>query len=270
MIVSPELNQLLELISAKKEKLTAMLAPSFAIDFNYPEILGKLKRAGFSYTVEVARGALDTNKQVVEELTKDKSKRIITSPCPSCVRYIKAERPELVPYLSKADSPMTTTAKLVLQIFPGTRPVFIGPCLTKKLEAKEYPELKTIVITYKELKQLFETLQIKDSTEDLACIFDLLGPHTRLYPISGGLCQSAGIAELLTQEEYRMVSGIQNLKPALDEFVQDKSIRLLDILFCDGGCVNGPGIISSEPLDSRRFKVVKLWTEHPLNYKLDS
>lgn len=91
MTESPELELLLELISTRKEKLTAMLAPSFAIDFSYPEVVGKLKRAGFTYVVEVARGAVDTNSQVIEELSKDKSERVITSPCPSCVRYIKAQ-----------------------------------------------------------------------------------------------------------------------------------------------------------------------------------
>lgn len=164
---------------------------------------------------------------------------------------------------------MTATAKLVLHKFDGSIPVFIGPCLTKKLEAQEFSNLKIIAITYKELAELFTILKIEDNTEDLGASFDLLGTHTRLYPISGGLCQSAGINELLTEDEYRMVSGLPNLNQALDEFAQDQSIRLLDILFCDGGCINGPGIISKESLDSRRFKIVKLWSTHPLNYLLE-
>lgn len=262
MTLSPDLQLLLDLLNKKTIPLTAMLAPSFPIDFYYPEIIGKLKRAGFKYVVEVARGAVETNKQVLEELTQNKEKRVITSPCPSCVRYIKAQRPELISFLSKADSPMTATAKLVLEKFPGTKPVFIGPCLTKKLEAKDYPNLSLMAITYKELKQLLYLLKITDSTEDLTSNFDLLGPKTRLYAISGGLCQSAGISELLTEEEYRMVSGLENLNKALDEFSQNKNIRLLDILFCDGGCINGPGIVSVEPIESRRFKVIKFWSIH--------
>lgn len=268
MTESADIKLILDLIQ-KKEELTAMLAPSFSIDFSYPEIVGKLKRAGFIYVVEVARGAIDTNKQVIEELSKDKSIRVITSPCPSCVRYIKAQKPELVKYLSKADSPMTATAKLVLHKLSGTVPVFIGPCLTKKLEAQEFADLKIIAITYKELAELFTILKIEDNTEDLDSSFDLLGTHTRLYPISGGLCQSAGINELLTEDEYRMVSGLPNLNQALEEFSSNTNIRLLDILFCDGGCINGPGIMSKESLDSRRYKIVKLWTTHPLNYLLE-
>lgn len=47
-----------------KEKLVAMLAPSFPIDFSYPDILGKLKILGFSNFIEVAVGAIATNAQI--------------------------------------------------------------------------------------------------------------------------------------------------------------------------------------------------------------
>ena len=46
-------DQLLKLIK-NKEKMVAMLAPSFLIDFSYPEIIGMLKRLGFEYVVEVS------------------------------------------------------------------------------------------------------------------------------------------------------------------------------------------------------------------------
>lgn len=261
MPTTKELTELLDLLK-KKEKLAAMLAPSFPIDYSYPETIGRLKRTGFDYVVEVARGAVDTNEQVIEELSKDPQKRIITSPCPSCVGYIKAQRPELAPYLSASDSPMTATAKLVLEKFPQYKPVFIGPCLTKKIEAQYRKELNILAITFKELTELFAILKIEENDEDLRAQFDIFGPKTRLYPISGGLCQSAGIAEYLAEDEYMMVSGINNLGPALDEFAKNKNIRLLDILFCDGGCINGPGIISKEPLAKRRHKVIKFWSSH--------
>lgn len=259
---SDELKQLLDIINFKKEKLTAMLAPSFPIDFAYPGIIGRLKKAGFSYVVEVARGALETNNQVIAELKKDPQKRVITSPCPSCVGYIKSQRPQLINFLSQADSPMTATAKLVLKMFPNTRPVFIGPCLTKKIEAKNYPDLDILALTYKELDQFFKKINLTDKTENLKGSFDLLGPQTRLYPISGGLCQSAGINEFLTKEEYWMVSGLANLNSALDEFIKNKNMRLLDILFCEGGCINGPGIMDQQPLKSKRHKIVKYWSTH--------
>ncbi len=261
MIISKELNQLKELL-ATGEKLTAMLAPSFPIDFSYPEIVGKLKRLGFSHVVEVARGAVDTNKQVVDYLKNNPEKRVITSPCFSCTGYIKSKRPDLIPYLSTADSPMKATAKIVEEKFPGTKAVFIGPCLTKRLEAGSYSQPEILVITFQELGELFKLWKIKESTEDLTARFDLLEEKTRLYPISGGLCQSAGVHEILAEDQFQMVSGLANLEKALDEFAKNKNIRLLDILFCDGGCINGPGIVSSANVEERRHKIIKFWSTH--------
>lgn len=258
---SPELKQLLDLLS-KKEKLTAMLAPSFPIDFSYPEIIGKLKRTGFSFVVEIAVGAAETNRQVLEFLSKDPKSRVITSPCPAFVRFLKSEYPRLLPYLIKADSPMTATAKVVKKKFPQTKPVFIGPCLVKKLEAKDNPDLNILAITYKELQQVFEILKIKDSTEDYVSTFDLAKSKTRLYPISGGLSQSAGLEDMFTDEEYKVVSGLNLLKEALENFEKDTKIKVLDILFCEGGCISGPGVISQESLEKRRQAVVRYWVTH--------
>jgi iron only hydrogenase large subunit-like protein len=261
MTLSKELNRLKKLLK-DGEKLAAMLAPSFPIDFSYPEIVGKLKRAGFSYVLEVARGAVDTNTQVVKDLKENPGKRIITSPCPTCVNYIKTKRPDLKKFLSTADSPMAATAKLLKDKFSDAKPVFIGPCLTKKLEAQNLTDLNILAITYKELDSFLKDLNLKDSTEDLTARFDLSEEKTRLYPISGGLCQSAGVNELLADDQFQMVSGLENLDRALDEFLNNKNIRLLDILFCDGGCINGPGIISQESIEKRRHKIIKFWSIH--------
>ena len=62
--ISPEANKLLNLIE-KKEKMVVMLAPSFPVVFDYPVIVGMLKRIGFKYVAEVARGAEETNKQLL-------------------------------------------------------------------------------------------------------------------------------------------------------------------------------------------------------------
>ena len=72
-------------------KLLVMLAPSFPVQFNYPQIAGCLKRLGFEFVVEVAVGAAETNRQLLELIKKYPTKRFITSPCPSIVRFIKKQ-----------------------------------------------------------------------------------------------------------------------------------------------------------------------------------
>jgi len=173
------------------ENKVAMLAPSFPVMFSYSEIIGKLKRLGFEYVVEVSRGAIETNKQLLELLKADPTARFITSPCPTIVRLIRNKYPHLVKYLSPIKSPMVNTAELIKKEYPGYTPVFIDPCVNKKLEASEdHPELGIIVLTYKELNEIFKTEKIKDDKNDYKQSFDMIGSNTRMYAISGGLTQS--------------------------------------------------------------------------------
>jgi iron only hydrogenase large subunit-like protein len=258
--LTPEAEELLRLID-KKEKMVAMLAPSFPIDFDFPEIIGMLKRLGFKYVAEVTRGAIETNKQLLDLMKKNPEKRYITNPCPNIVRLIKSKFPDLVQYLTPIDSPMSAIAKIVAKKYPKYKKVFIGPCIAKKLEAKEdWPGLDILVLTYKELKQIFELKNIVPDKKDKKAKFDIKGIGTRLYPISGGLAQSSCLNEKLTDPEMDIISGPELVNNFLQEFFgEKKDVQVLDILSCDGGCINGPGVCSEEPFSTRRQKIIDYW-----------
>lgn len=257
---SQEYKELLNLLD-KKEKMVAMLAPSFPIVFEYPQIVDNLKKLGFSHVFEVSRGAIETNCQVLDKLVQGDKKRLIAGPCPTVVRLIRSKYPHLIPFIAEADSPMIASAKLVLQKFPNHRPVFIGPCLTKKLEASEdHPDLNILVLTYFDLQQIFDFKKVKIKKVNVLEGFDFIGSKTRLYPISGGLSQSSDLNQSLTDEELDVVSGPVNCQKALEDFPKNR-LKLLDILFCDGGCINGPGIKSELSLEERRIRVIQHWAK---------
>lgn len=254
--LSRELCEFLELVKLN-EKMAAMLAPSFVVDFNYPDIIGKLRRVGFSYVVEVSAGAAETNRQVIDKLKIDPSSRYIMSPCPSVVRLIRNKYPDLIKYLAMTDTPMSATARIVREKFPGVRPVFIGPCVSKKLEAREdYSSLNILVLTYKELMKAFEILGVIDAASDRNGQFDIVEDATRIYPLGGGLSTSARLTDFLSSDEILETSGYFNLPKALEDFSNNPKIRVLDILFCDGGCINGPGVVSRDDLVERKKRVL--------------
>jgi len=266
---SVDIKKVLELIESQ-EKLVAMIAPSFPVDFSYPEIVGKLKRLGFEFVVEVSLGAMEVNKKLLELVCENPKKRYITSPCPVIVRLIRQKYPRLVKFLTPNPSPMIETAKIVNQKYPEHKPVFIGPCIAKKLEASEdYPELGVIVLTYRELSEIFKEKEIKKNEKDFFASFDLIGPKTRLYPISGGLSQSAGITENMVDEEYDVISGIERVLKVLDEFEANQRLKILDILNCDGGCLSGPGVISKLSIDKKREKIITHWASTASNQGKD-
>lgn len=259
---SPEVNQVLEFFQ-KKEKMLAMLAPSFPIDFDYPEIVGKLKRLGFAFVIEVTAGAEETNRQLLELMKKNPKARFVTSPCPVITRLIKQKYPQLLTYLTtQVFSPMIYTAKIARQKYPDYKLVFVGPCPAKKFEAKEdFPKEEIIVLTFKELAQILAIKNIQDEPGDQLASFDVMETTTRLYPISGGLVQSSGLTQNLTDEEYDVVSGPILVEEALRDFENNPKLKLLDILFCEGGCINCTGIKSSLSLEERRKKVIEFWAK---------
>jgi len=257
---TPETKELLNLID-QKSKTVAMIAPSFLVDFSYPEIVGMLKRLGFKYVVEVAVGAIETNRQLLALLKLHPHKKYITTPCPSIVRLIKNKYPHLVPFLTPIESPMIATAKIVAKKYPNYKKVYIGPCFAKKIEAKEdHPELDILVLTYKEIAEVFKMKNISLRKSDQSASFDIVASETRLYPISGGLAQSSNLTKKLTDPEYDVISGPKLAEKAIEEFSSQPDLRILDILFCDGGCINGAGVSSQDSLDRRRQKIITHWT----------
>ncbi len=98
---------------------------------------------------------------------------------------------------------MIATAKIVAKKFPDYKKVFIGPCPVKKIEAKEgYPELEILVLTYKEIAEVFKIKNI-----------------------------SSKLTKKLTDPEYDVISGPALAVKTIQEFSDRPDLRVLDILY---------------------------------------
>lgn len=258
--MTSDAQKLVELLK-QKQQLAAMVAPSFPIMYKERELIAKLKAVGFTYVLEVAAGAKRTNEAVVKALRDDPSARFITSPCPSFVRFVRTKFPQCEKYLAEqVDSPMIATARIANEMYLGFQPVFIGPCNVKKLESsQDYPELNILVVTYKELEEVFTAVAAASGDPEQAK-FDISEVLTKIYPYDGGLTDSSGVRDILSDEEIRIVSGWKECEEALKEFEANPKIRLVDILFCEGGCINGPGVVSTLSLEDRKKKIQEYYT----------
>lgn len=246
----------------KKEYLVAIVAPSFPVMYTSAELATKLRTLGFAHIIEVSAGAKRTNKSVVKLLQENPTSRFIASPCASFVRFVRTKYPQYVKYLTfQADSPMIATAKIAKETYPDSKVVFIGPCLVKKREASEdYPELDILVLTYKELNMLLEQKKLLDIPTNPKEQFDVVESSTRIFPYDGGLTESSGLRTILRDEEIRIVSGYKNCETTLKEFGENTNIRFVDILFCEGGCINGPGVVSPLSIPERK-KIVQEYAD---------
>ena len=235
-----------------KGKYVAMLAPSFIVDFDYPDIIGQLRQLGFDKVVELTFGAKMINREYHNILKKLK-KLWIASPCPAIVEFIKTHYPKYVKNLMPVDSPMVATSKICKKVYPKHKVVFISPCYAKKKEA-ELVSTIDCVIDYNELRELFCKFKIKKSKKKF--LFDkFYNDYTKIFPLSGGLGKTAHLKGVLKKNEIFTAEGVKDISKFFKK--PNKKIRLMDVLFCKGGCIGGPCVASNLSIASRKKKVLK-------------
>lgn len=253
---------ILEILKENK-KVIAAVAPSIAGQFGENVSMGQLRAAlkyiGFEDMVEVAFFAdILTIKEAVEfnrYINKEKDFLLSSCCCPIWVGMIKGRFKELVKYTSPSVSPMIAAGKIIKEIDPECKVVFIGPCVAKKGEAKSDDIKDAIdhVLTFTELKDIFEVFDIEPNKfhEELSTQYSSRGG--RIYGRIGGVSSAVEDAvkemypdkiELFTSEQ---ASGIKECKAMLQSALKgETSAAFLEGMGCDGGCVGGPKTIISK------------------------
>ncbi len=197
-------------------------------------------------------------------LKENPDKRYICPNCPTVVKLIEAKYPELKEHLIDVASPMVIMDRIIRQKYgPEWKTLFIGPCLAKKIEAKEHNV--DYAITFKELQQIFDYFQennIKydeisyDVTEDGTPDFDhFYNDYTKIYPLAGWVADSLNYRGDLAKDQVYVVDGPAEVDKGIQEFKNNPNIRFLDILMCKGWCIGGPGMMSQAPLEEKIKKV---------------
>ena len=235
-------------VSAVKEMIAtgkpviASIAPSFAANYEgatLTSIESALKSLGFYGAEETAIGATIVKKKYDEMIRSGEQSVIISSCCHTVNTLIQKYYPEALPYLAKVLSPMQAHCTKIKEKYPEAYTVFLGPCISKKEEADQYPGIVDCVLTFEELSEWMKeesvTLQpgsdLQDSEEGRA----------RLFPIPGGIIRS-----MLPQHagyDYVTVDGLENCIHALTNIINGKlSNCFIEMSACAGSCVGGPAM----------------------------
>lgn len=260
----------------KNKKYLCLLAPSFVSEFDYPEVVYRLRMLGFKKVLELTFGAKMSNLTyytvLKESLEKGEKKTWISSPCPTLVNFIRVKYPHLVENLVPVHSPMGSMGLICKKFYPEYKIVFVGPCVTKKLEAEEVGTIDD-VITFKELEDLFEKNNIPEKVIDSKYCesFDkFYNDYTKVYPISGGLSDTLNYKHILNKRDVLVKEGLNDLIKIFDNFREGryKHYKFLDILNCKGGCINGPGMIGRRSVKERTKRVLK-YREFAWKYEKD-
>jgi Na+-translocating ferredoxin:NAD+ oxidoreductase RNF subunit RnfB len=256
-------------------KMVAVVAPAIAASFpnKYLHINSWLKSMGIEAVFDVSFGAELTVKSYVEHIKRNNPKLVISQPCPAIVTYIQIYRPELLPYLAPAHSPMLHTIQMIKEYYPQYRNykvAVISPCVAKKREFEE-TRLGDYNVTMAKLDDYltenridlarFQPTEYDGSAAERAVLFSspggLMVTGIRAFPGIGKKTrkiEGPGVYEYLDHLNDSLKAGTSSL--------------LIDCLNCEHGCNGGPGTKNVHtPVDDLEYHIEKRSSEAQQKYR---
>ncbi|MDR3171241.1 MAG: 4Fe-4S binding protein [Treponema sp.] len=253
------------------KKVFVSLAPSYIAEFSEctpGQLVIALKKLGFWGVSETALGIDCISAWLADDLQgaseKGAQKLFISSACPPVVTYIKRYAPRFSPYITRHASPLLIHARLLRKRYgDDIGVVFIGPCIAKKQEADKWTEIDA-ALTFNELRTWFKdegiackTIPADAEAEFLPC----RAVKSALFPINGSMITALNKYSAFWDKKLPpfslAISGIDQIKETLEDFDPESLTRplFLDLISCEGGCINGPGTTNT---GSGIMRMVKL------------
>lgn len=277
----------------RARRVYVSLAPSFVSEFprTDPEILiMALEQLGFAGVSETALGAQVVSARLAADLEENPAALRLSTACPTAVELVRKYYPQHVEKLTGVWSPLQTHAAMLKHAFgEDIAVVFVGPCIAKKREADQTPELVDVAITFEDLKRWLDEAGVDLGTgddvsarvvADDAASADGTAPATHappthgstasrfvparaeegaIYPLEGGMVATMKRNCPVTDAEYMAISGLDSVNSALeelDELAPDSPV-FVELLACDGGCINGPRSKSAGGTILKRHQVLR-------------
>jgi iron only hydrogenase large subunit-like protein len=248
--------------------MIAIVAPASAASFkgHYLNLNGYLKSLGVKALFDVSLGAELTVKSYIEYMKKAKPKTVIAQPCPTLVSFIEMYRPELIPYLAPADSPMMHTMKMIRRFYTeyqNHRIAVISPCYSKRREF-DACKLGDYNVTFRSLEDYMDAQGIDVARYPEVEYDNPPAERAVLFSSPGGLMRTVQRYDQDVMSRTRKIEGVNevyhyfaHLSRAI-ETGNAPVYQLIDCLNCSMGCNGGPGTRNrTKHLDDVEFLVEK-------------
>nr|WP_319401174.1 [Fe-Fe] hydrogenase large subunit C-terminal domain-containing protein [uncultured Carboxylicivirga sp.] len=249
-----------KLLIKNRKQVYVSLAPSYVAEYGHKAkaIIPALKKLGFKGVSETALGAQEVSKQVHQFLKIRQSGIYISSACPVVVELIRKYYPQHTLSITPFMSPMLAHAKQLKKWYGNdTGVVFIGPCIAKKSEADFASRNVDVALTFKELNSWLEQekISLDEVNEGTDTFVPHLAQHSTIYPLDGGMIETIAQQQEDTNAEFMSFSGLKNIKTLLDNLESENpdDLIFLELLACENGCINGPGMSDSKVSISKQM-----------------
>lgn len=248
--------------------MVAIVAPAIATMFGgeYLKFNGYLKKIGVKAIFDVSFGAELTVKSYLAYKKKKDPPIIIAQPCPCLVSFIEIYRPELIPYLAPADSPMVHTMKMIKRFYPqyaGYKIAVISPCYAKRREF-DAVGIGDYNVTFKAILDHLD--QTKDSIARYSPVpYDSpAAERAVLFSSPGGLMRTVERYDSNAVSHTRKIEGnpeVYHYLAHLGKTLKNRGsymYNLVDCLNCKMGCNGGPATLNrNRQLDEVEMNVEK-------------
>jgi len=257
------------------DKVAVSIAPSFASVYSgwkQSRIPSALRVAGFSFISQTSIGAYQVAYHTAKHIEKNPDQMHVCSSCPVVVSYIEKYSTDHLRNLIPLVSPMVAHARMLKAKLPDYKVVFFGPCIAKIKESLR-PEARVFVdaaLTFENLETLLHQKGIlleacEDSGFDESPIGD-----SGLFPLEGGILKTANITTDILAENILSVSGSTEFIEALEIITNNKQDFILEPLFCNNGCINGPAIGKKTNVFTDRAEIISYNRAHNTNQEIET
>ncbi len=235
-----------------EQQIIALVAPSAQSNFPLSQLITALKRLGIQHVYDVSLGAEITVACYHDLIEQGLAPYpMISTPCPSIIRFIRLNHPKLIDHLAPVGSPVSNLAAYVRRQHPEAKLAFISPCLEKRREFQENG-MVDYNVTFRSLQNIFDQRGVTfDGLPDgefdnpvgagIATNFSTPGGLKESYLYHYPETRSSSIARM--EGMYVFKKYLPDLERAIAAG-KDYLPRIIDILSCDHGCNMGVGCIN--------------------------
>ena len=171
-----------------------------------------------------------------------------SSCCPAFLKLIKTQVPEAADKISDTPSPMLTCAELIKEKYPYAVTVFIGPCIAKKVEAREHRETINYVLTFEEIMCMLEGKDIKFAEMSGDTAYERDASKLGLsFPLTAGV--SAAVQDTVAAmggevHNAQYCSGLDKCRDTVKAAAAGKlDCSYIEGMACSNGCIDGPAAV---------------------------
>lgn len=178
-----------------------------------------------------------------------------TSCCAGYNQFVKKHLPEIKPFVSDTKTPLYYTAELVKQKYPEAKIVFVSPCVAKRSEVQENPNVDYLM-NYEELSAYFDGRGINVSLCEETTFAVECSKQGRSFGVSGGV--AAAVKKASACEDSVKPCYINGLSKEtirdMKKYAKDgkcENGNLIEVMCCEGGCIGGNATLNSPKLAAK-------------------